>query len=420
MFRKMLSRAVGLAAAIMFFSTFASAQMGQVEGTVRLAGKPVPGALIDIYRTDIKGHWDTKTDKNGHYIHLGLPLAGNFVFIVSGPGITPSYLAARITQMPVVDFTVEPGDGHLLTFEEVQKAMKSGGAVSSPGKPAPPVDKAKMEAVQKEQQEAKDLQASYDQAVKHYNAGVEQKKANNFQGALSELEQVSAVDISKNAAFIELSHKAYANIAEIHSGMGADLYNQGLKPENKAEAKKLSEQAKQHFLAAVDSITKAIATAANDKNPNINVELVVYYGILARNSNVLIERFGEVDRVEPTVKAVDAAEAIDAPNQVKWEIVKGDIYRAAFRTDDASAVYKKILVADPNNVDALYSLGLALLASSEKEKIQESVNALADFVAKAPATDKRVKDARDTIDMIKNQFKIEAEKPAAPARRKKP
>jgi len=101
MFRKRFSTAVGLAAAIIFLSTLALAQMGQVEGTVRLGGKPVPGAQIDIYRTDVRGHWDTKTDKNGHYIHLGLPLAGTFIFIVSGPGITPSYTQARITQMPL-------------------------------------------------------------------------------------------------------------------------------------------------------------------------------------------------------------------------------------------------------------------------------------------------------------------------------
>jgi len=49
------------------------------------------------------------------------------------------------------------------------------------------------------------------------------------------------------------------------------------------------------------------------------------------------------------------------------------------------------------------------------------VNALAEFVSKAPATDKRVADAKATIDAIKNQFNVEAEKPEkAPARRKRP
>jgi cytochrome c-type biogenesis protein CcmH/NrfG len=80
-----------------------------------------------------------------------------------------------------------------------------------------------------------------------------------------------------------------------------------------------------------------------------------------------------------------------------------------------------VLAADPNNLDALYNLGLALLGATEKEKIQQSVNALAEFVSKAPATDRRVADAKATIEAIKNQFNVEAEKPEkAPARRKRP
>jgi cytochrome c-type biogenesis protein CcmH/NrfG len=71
-----------------------------------------------------------------------------------------------------------------------------------------------------------------------------------------------------------------------------------------------------------------------------------------------------------------------------------------------------VLTTDPNQIDALFSLGIALLGSPEKEKIQESVNALADFVAKAPPTDKRVPDAKSTIEAIRTQFKVEAEKPA--------
>src|SRR5262249_49884192 len=37
-------------------------------------GKPLEKAVIDITRTDIKGHWTCKTDKKGHYIYTGLPI----------------------------------------------------------------------------------------------------------------------------------------------------------------------------------------------------------------------------------------------------------------------------------------------------------------------------------------------------------
>src|SRR5919199_1413904 len=91
---RILKRAAGLGALLVILSTIVCAQTAQVEGTVKVKAedgslKPVAGALIDMYRTDIKGHWDVKTDKSGHYIRLGMPLQGTYTFVVSGPGIQP-------------------------------------------------------------------------------------------------------------------------------------------------------------------------------------------------------------------------------------------------------------------------------------------------------------------------------------------
>jgi tetratricopeptide (TPR) repeat protein len=425
MFIKRLSKAVGLTAAIILLSTLASAQMGQVEGTVKLGGKPVPGALIDIYRTDVKGHWDTKTDKNGHYIHLGLPLAGTFVFIVSGPGIAPTYTQARITQQPVVDIPVEAGDGHTLTLEEVQKAMKSGAGL--PPKSVPPADRAKAEATAKEQdakvQEAKALQSTFDQARVHYNSGLEMMKASatlqddaakksNYTAALSEFEQAASVDPAKHAAMKLINYRANANVAEVHYQLGVDLFN-----------KRQRDEAKAHFVSAVDAARKAVALATDDtaeNNPSLNTDLIVYYSILAKNAMLLVEHYGAADMVEGIIKDIDKAAALDAANKSKWGVMKADVYRSAGRTDDAVAAYKQVIAADAANFDALYGLGLTLIASTERAQIQEGANTLAEFAAKAPPGDKRVPIVKDALEGVKNAYRVEAEKPATPARRKKP
>lgn len=421
MFRTRLLRAAGLAVAIIFLSTFVQAQMSQVEGTVRVnadgAKKPVAGALIDIYRTDVKGHWDVKTDKNGHYIHLGLPLAGTFVFILSGPGLTPTYSTVRLTQTPVVDFTVEPGDGRTLTLEEVQKAIKSGGAAQSGAAKAPsPVDKAKADAAQKEQdtkvKEAKELQSTFDQARNHYNTGLELMKTSDYSNALSEFEQAAAVDPSKHAAMKLIAYRSSASASEVHYQLGVDLFN-----------KKQRDQAKPHFVAAIAAAKKAIALASGDtaeNNPSLSSDLVVYYNILIKNAMLLVEHFGVADIIEDTVKDMDKAEALDPANKNKWEVMRADLYRSAGRTDDAVAAYKKAIAADPANFDALYGLGLTLIASTERAQIQEGANTLAEFVAKAPPTDKRVPIVKDALEGVKNAYKVEAEKPAAPAKRKRP
>src|SRR4030095_5986161 len=76
MSRQYLLRTACIIAA-MLLSTAVFAQSGQVEGTVKIKAadgslKPAPGIKVDIYRLDIKGHFEVLTDKNGHYVRLGL------------------------------------------------------------------------------------------------------------------------------------------------------------------------------------------------------------------------------------------------------------------------------------------------------------------------------------------------------------
>lgn len=429
MFRISLFRTAGIAAAVALVSVIALAQTGQVEGTIKIkqadgSTKPAPNITIDIYRLDIKGHYDIKTDKNGHYIRLGLPLQGNFLFVFSGPGATPTYMNnVRLTQMPVVDTTLDAGDGHTLTLEEVQKqvgAQKSGGGgggAAAPPRQMSPAEKANAEKAQKEQdakmKEAKDIQANFDSAREHYNSGVEMMKTSNYQNALSEFEQATTVDSSKHAAILMLAYRAHANLAEAHYQLGVEMFNKKQRPEAKA-----------HFEAAVAEVKKALTMAATDtaeNNASINADLVIYYNILAKNAGLLVEYYGVADLVDPTVKEIEKAEALDAPNANKWGVLKADMYRSAGRTEDAVAAYKKVLAADPAFVDALYGIGLTLIASTERPQIQEGANMLAEFVAKAPATDKRVPIVKDALEGVKNAYKVEAEKPSAPSKgRKKP
>jgi tetratricopeptide (TPR) repeat protein len=426
MFRMSLLRAAGLAAAVALLSTVVLAQTSQVEGTVKLkeadgSTKLAAGVLIDIYRLDIKGHYDVKTDKNGHFVRLGLPVQGTYLFVFSGPGAMPTWMNnVRISQMPVVDTTLDPGDGRTLTLEEIQKQIaqqKTGGGGG--GAPAPkaisPADKAKLEAAQKEMEanakEGKDLQASFDAAVKHFNEGVKLKAASNYEAALSEFEESTKLDPSKNKNFIEIGHRANAQVAETHYQIGADKFN-----------KKDRDGAKPHFEQAVTSINKAIAVASTaTEDPTVTADLITYYSILDKNAQILVENYGQANLVDATVKDLEKAETLDAANKNKWGVLKADLYRSGGRTDDAVAAYKKVLAADPNYADAIYGLGLSLIGSSERAQIQEGANALAEFLAKAPATDKRVPIVKSSLEELKNGLKIEAEKPAAPAKgRKKP
>src|ERR1039458_9498427 len=73
-------------AGLLFWALTSSAQITSLEGYVKGSdGKPVEKAVINIDRTDIKGHYPTKTDKKGHYIYTGLPIGTyNISLLVDG------------------------------------------------------------------------------------------------------------------------------------------------------------------------------------------------------------------------------------------------------------------------------------------------------------------------------------------------
>ncbi|HKV39841.1 MAG TPA: hypothetical protein VJX67_11565 [Blastocatellia bacterium] len=409
---KHLGMILNCAGLIALLSTLALAQAGlvQIEGDVKLkqpdgTSKPVEGAIIDVYRTDINGHWEVKTDKKGHFLRLGMAYVGVYIVAVSGPGISPTWLnGVRLDGSTPIEIEAKPGDGTRLTREQINtqiaKGNSPGAAKGGSGGTKPPTEAEKKAA---EEQSAKmaSLQATLDMAIKHYNAGVQLKEQNNLEGALSEFEQAATVDPSQHAYLAEMAHKANANVAETNYQIGADLFN-----------KKQKDEAKKHFETAVAAINKAIAAAALDKSPTINNQLVVYYNILDKNAQVLVEKLGEVNLVPDTATAIDKAEAIDAANKKKWEVAKGDLYRGAGMTDQAAEAYKAVIALDPGDLDALYGLGLTLLASSDKAALQESANYLGDFIAKAPAADKRVPDVKSALEALKATYKVEAEKPA--------
>lgn len=419
MFSKILRRVAGISACLAILTTIALAQTTQIEGTVKLKAedgtmKPVPNVLIDIYRKDIKGKYDAKTDKNGHYVRLGMPVAGTFILVLSGPGIEPTWVdGVRLLTGEPVDVIVRPGDGTRLTLEQVQAAMnqQKGGTAAAAPPAISAADKAKIELSKKEyeakKKEAEELQSNFDTLRTRYNQGVELMKTNQYQAAMTEFEAASGGDPGKHAAFAELTYRANANLAEAHYQIGVDLFNQ-----------KKREEAKPHFEKAIASVNKALTVATSSTEPAAPADLIVYYNILAKNAGLLVEYYGATNIVDDTLKTIEKAEALDAANKGKWGVTKANMLRFSGRTDEAIAAYKAILAAEPNNIDAIYNMGLTLLASTEKEKLQEAANALADFVAKAPAEDKRVPDAKNSLEVLKNEFKVQAEKPSR--RRGKP
>ena len=155
--------ALAVAILVVAASVTSLAQVGELRGSVMMQqadGQKVPltDAQIDVFRTDIKGEYHTKTTKKGEFVFAGLPLVGSYVVVASHPTAAPNFQPnVRVGQGVPVEIVVTPGDGKRPTYDEVKNAA----AASAPAKGAPAggggtesaADKAKREEMLKKNKE---------------------------------------------------------------------------------------------------------------------------------------------------------------------------------------------------------------------------------------------------------------------------
>src|SRR5580700_8701946 len=94
----------------LLFSAACFAQMTIIEGDVKGEdGKPLKDAVIKIDRKDMKGSYNTKSDKKGHYIYTGIPKGSYSVSLeVGGKAVDSVNIPMTNTaESNVVDFDMK-------------------------------------------------------------------------------------------------------------------------------------------------------------------------------------------------------------------------------------------------------------------------------------------------------------------------
>src|SRR3982751_410076 len=131
MLRKYFSLTLG-AGLLMLSAVIASAQTGELRGHVKLkqadgTSAPLAGAQIDVFRVDVNGKYDTKTDKRGAFVFAGLPYVGDYIIGVSAPGAQPNFLKnVKAGRDADYEILLESGNGKRLTLAEINTILKSG------------------------------------------------------------------------------------------------------------------------------------------------------------------------------------------------------------------------------------------------------------------------------------------------------
>jgi hypothetical protein len=157
--------ALAVAILVLSASIGAVAQVGELRGTVMMKqadGSKVPlaDAQIDVFRTDIKGQFNTKTNKKGEWVFAGIPFVGTYVVAASHPTASPNFMpGVKAGKGIPVDLELTPGSGKRLTLDEIKSAgggnAAAGGNAASGGNNSgeSEADKAKREELLRKNKE---------------------------------------------------------------------------------------------------------------------------------------------------------------------------------------------------------------------------------------------------------------------------
>src|SRR5262249_6933683 len=329
--------------------------------------------------------------KKGHFLHAGVPAVGTYTVIVSAPSCEPFFQTGIRPGGDPIKVELRAGDGRKPTLAEVKAAQGSagGGQASQPASQAEA--KKQAEEYEKKRTEVdaqnKKNQAEFENMKKLFDSGLAKMNAKDYPGAVTDLTEASKIDAEQ--------YSVWANLALALYNRGVVSYNESLKDATKRDL------AKQDFNDAVSAIGKAISLTeakVNDpaKGAEAKKQLATAIKIKADSEGLLAKKLGVMDIVDQAVKDYrQVADMSEAPaDKVKFQLAAAEVYFDAGKPEEAVTAYTAILEAHPDNIDAIYKLGLAYASVA---KFQESANTFQKFLDKAPETDARVPEVKTVL-----------------------
>lgn len=450
MINKHFFSALAVAVLIALAAVPALAQTGELRGRVFMKQAddqtvPLADAQIDVFRTDMKGEYKTKTNKKGEFVFAGLPFIGTYVVAASHPTAAPNFVpGVKVGRDIPYEITVTPGNGKRLTFEEI-KSVGGGNpnppAEGSSGGGESAVDKAKLEELRKKNEE---IEAS-NKKVTEVNAIIQRTfkggndalagatlaiKANNSDQAIQKYTEAVA-QFDEGIAADPEQPALLTNKAVALKGRGVERYNATIRSKTMDDAARSAtlEAAKADFKAAAEASTKAVALLKAQTTPTDPAELDRYnrnkYAALLTNAESMRLFVSKVDPSEAEAglavfKDYMAVEP-DAAKKSKAQIDAAQMLLDSGQADKALAEFQAILTTQPDSPEANLGAGLALYSVQDKAKFQEAANYLQRFVDVAPDSNPFKDDAKAILAELKSTEKVVPDKPTRqPAPRRRP
>jgi tetratricopeptide (TPR) repeat protein len=318
-----LRRLLLLTGAVLLFACALVAQVTTLEGSVKdEKGQPLKGAVIKLERTDIKGHYQVKSDKKGHWFYTGLPL-GTYNISCEVDGQVVDQVAgvkSKYGDSTTVDFDA----GRMKKQQAAnQQAAQTGQLTDDQTRGMSAEQKAALEKQVKERSESmKKNKALNDE----FNAGKTAMEAKDYATAEQHFQKAGELDPSQIAVWSSLGDTEYA-LAKTQPAT-----------QNKATYDK-----------AAEAYKKALAIKPDD----------------AALYNQLGNVYGASGRVPEATEALTKAAQLDPQMAAKaYYNLCANLVNTG-KSDDAATFFKKAIDADPNYADAHYQYGITLMAKAQ-------------------------------------------------------
>jgi tetratricopeptide (TPR) repeat protein len=320
-----LRRSLLLSASVLLVASSVWAQVTTLEGDVKDEnGKPVPGALIVLNRTDIKGHYQVKSNKKGHWFYTGLPfgtydiscqVAGNVVDKEAG-------VKSKYGESVTVDFNTGRNKAQQAA---AMKAAETGQLTDDQTRGLSAKQKAELEEKAKAQAETMKKNKALNDA---FNAGVEAMKTKDYKTAVDQFTKASQLDATQQAV--------WAQLGDADSGLAAT---------------QTGDEKTKSYDQALAAFQKAL-----DLKPNDPGNAAIY--------NQMGNIYGSEKKMPEATQALTKAAQLDPAMAAKAYYNMGANLVNSGQNEQAADFFKKAIDADPNYADAHYQYGISLMAKA--------------------------------------------------------
>jgi len=292
------------ALAMAFLFSPAQAQVGRIAGVVKDAdGKPLKDVKITIEGLEVKRNYQTKTNKEGKYVHAGVSSQGTYRVVAKKDGYQSDYVQGvkptYDTTGGNIDFTLKPGPDRPLAYElsEEEKA-----------------------AIIKQNEEAKKKKAMMAAVQAAFNTGIEAFNQAHFEEALTSFKDASEKDAAQPAVWAYLG----------------ETYERLSRGEE-----------------AIAAYQKAIALTPEDP------------GLYQNLGNIYAARGNTEKAKELYEKSASLSSALDPKAAATTYYNMGVTYINNGNTEEAAGALKKAVEMDPAHAEAHYQLGITLIGLND-------------------------------------------------------